>query len=102
VVFIVGLEKDIVPYIRDDEVDREAALEEERRLLYVGMTRAKKRLYLTWARRRFLFGRRGVGLPSPFLDDISDDLVLFVKEKTQRPRKSPSKKNGSDRQLKLF
>ena len=50
-------------------------LEEERRLCYVGITRAKERLYLTNARQRMLYGRTNQTMPSRFLDEISDDLL---------------------------
>ena len=50
VVFIAGLEEGLFPHSRS--LDSEAAMEEERRLCYVGMTRAEKRLYLSWARYR--------------------------------------------------
>jgi len=70
VVFIVGLEEGLCPHIRALEEGDEDELEEERRLFYVGMTRAKKELYLFWARsRRF----RGAGFytePSRFLDEL--------------------------------
>jgi DNA helicase-2/ATP-dependent DNA helicase PcrA len=69
-VFIAGLEEGIFPHSRSR--DSEAALEEERRLCYVGMTRAEKRLYLTWARyrRRFGGGQPEVCLPSRFLNEV--------------------------------
>ncbi|MHC4946589.1 MAG: ATP-dependent helicase [Planctomycetota bacterium] len=98
VVFIAGLEEGIMPFIRDDEEQRAAALEEERRLLYVGMTRAESELYLIRARKRFLFGKRLEGKPSPFLKDISDDLIRFVRE-AAKPKKEKKKEDG---QMKLF
>jgi DNA helicase-2/ATP-dependent DNA helicase PcrA len=98
VVFIAGLEEGIMPFIREDESNRDSALEEERRLLYVGMTRAGSELYLIRARKRFLFGRRLEGRPSPFLKDISDDLVRFVRES---PKPRPRKKKD-DGQKSLF
>jgi len=98
VVFIAGLEEGIVPYIRKDEIDKKAAIEEERRLLYVGMTRAQKRLFLLRSSGRFLFGERLKGEPSPFLKDISNDLVNFVRE-SRRPKKKGKEDNG---QMSLF
>ena len=70
VVFLVGLEECLLPHIRSLE-DRQA-LEEERRLLYVGITRARKRLYLTRATTRQTFGRGNwyAGQPSQFLGDL--------------------------------
>lgn len=73
VVFITGLEEGIFPHSRSIEMDDE--LEEERRLMYVGMTRAKKKLYLTFCTRRMLFGQRTNNLPSRFLADIPKKLA---------------------------
>lgn len=70
VVFIVGMEEDIFPHSRSKEDDDE--LEEERRLCYVGMTRAEERLYLTAARRRRLFGRVQENKLSRFLFEVPD------------------------------
>jgi DNA helicase-2/ATP-dependent DNA helicase PcrA len=53
----------------------EGNLEEERRLCYVGVTRARERLYLTCARQRRIFGGQGYALPSRFLSELPDDLV---------------------------
>ncbi|MFQ5709633.1 MAG: UvrD-helicase domain-containing protein, partial [bacterium] len=74
VVFIVGCEQNLIPLHRKGE---STDLEEERRLFYVGMTRARERLILTHARSRFLFGERYQNAPSPFLSDIEDALKEF-------------------------
>jgi DNA helicase II / ATP-dependent DNA helicase PcrA len=71
-VFIIGCEEGVFPHSRSVE---EGNLEEERRLCYVGVTRAKRRLYLSSARERSLFGARGYNLPSRFLSEIPDELV---------------------------
>ena len=73
-VFLAGLEEGIFPHSRS--LNTEAAMEEERRLCYVGMTRAEKRLYVTWARyrRRFGGGQPEVCLPSRFLNEIPPSL----------------------------
>ena len=71
-VFIIGCEEGVFPHMRSIE---EGNLEEERRLCYVGVTRARKRLYMTYARRRSLHGGRGYNLPSRFLAEIPDGLV---------------------------
>ena len=97
-VFIAGLEAGVVPFIREDEEDVDKALEEERRLLYVGMTRAERRIILTRARQRTLFGRRLDGNPSPFLDEISDDLIRFVRENARKRKPRPK----DDGQMSLF
>ena len=70
-VFIVGCEEGILPYQRQGEP---ADIEEERRLFYVGMTRAQQKLILTHARSRFLFGRKQQNEPSRFLKDIEETL----------------------------
>lgn len=72
VVFIVGMEDGLFPGYRSI-VDNE--IEEERRLCYVGMTRAKRRLYLTNTRCRTLFGRTNYNMPSRFLKDIPKELL---------------------------
>ena len=76
-VFMVGMEEGLFPISRslDDEED----LEEERRLAYVGMTRAEKRLYLTHAKRRLLYGRHQYNAMSRFIDEIDKDLVQSIR-----------------------
>ena len=66
VVFVVGLEEGLLPHSRS--LDNIYSLEEERRLFYVGITRAKERLIITHAKRRFIFGRRGETMKSRFLE----------------------------------
>ena len=68
VVFLPGLEEGLLPHVRS--LDDPQQLEEERRIVYVGMTRAKERLYLTHALSRFHHGMLRRGTPSRFLDDI--------------------------------
>lgn len=76
VIFIVGMEEGLFPHSRSLFDINE--LEEERRLAYVGMTRAKKLLYLTFASRRLYFGQRTSNPPSRFLIDIPEDLLEGV------------------------
>jgi len=71
-VFIIGLEEGVFPHSRSLEEGNE---EEERRLCYVGITRAKQRLWLTHARSRRLFGGRDTAFPSRFLSEIPEELV---------------------------
>jgi DNA helicase-2/ATP-dependent DNA helicase PcrA len=71
-VFMLGMEEGIFPHSRSLE---ENTLEEERRLCYVGMTRAKERLSLTHAMGRSLYGRRDANLPSRFLDELPEEGV---------------------------
>jgi DNA helicase II / ATP-dependent DNA helicase PcrA len=66
-IFIIGMEEQVFPHSRAVEA---GDLEEERRLAYVGITRAKRELYLTSARTRALFGNRGWNLRSRFIDEI--------------------------------
>jgi DNA helicase II / ATP-dependent DNA helicase PcrA len=76
VVFLIGLEDGVFPHLRSlTEPDQ---LEEERRLAYVGITRARRRLYLTHAWSRTLFGGTQYNPPSRFLDEIPSDLVRDV------------------------
>lgn len=73
VVFMVGMEDGILPHSRS--LMDKAQMEEERRLCYVGITRAKERLYLTYARLRWIFGTPTYGLRSRFLKDIPKELL---------------------------
>lgn len=73
VVFIIGLEENVFPHSRSNNDDEE--LEEERRLAYVGITRAEQRLYLTHASSRTLFGKSNFNMPSRFISEISEDLI---------------------------
>jgi DNA helicase-2/ATP-dependent DNA helicase PcrA len=72
IVFIAGCEDGVFPHSR--AID-EGGLEEERRLFYVGITRAMRQLYLSYARRRAVFGAQTFGMPSRFLDEIPSDLL---------------------------
>src|SRR5207244_3203702 len=71
-VFMIGMEEGIFPHSRSLE---EGGVEEERRLAYVGMTRAKERLTLTHASSRSLWGARAYNLPSRFLDELPESGV---------------------------
>ena len=68
VVFVAGLEDGIFPILRAKMVESE--MEEERRLMYVAVTRAKERLYLTRARSRFMYGKRSYAAESPFFKEV--------------------------------
>lgn len=70
-VFVVGLEEGILPHSRS--IEDQFQLEEERRLFYVAITRAMRKLYLTHARRRFIFGRRSESLKSRFIRTEADE-----------------------------
>ena len=75
VVFIVGCEEGIFPHSRS--LINTAQMEEERRLCYVGITRAKQKVYLTFATRRCLYGQTMVNPPSRFILDIPEELVEY-------------------------
>jgi DNA helicase II / ATP-dependent DNA helicase PcrA len=72
IVFIIGCEEGVFPHSRALD---EGGLEEERRLCYVGITRAERDLYLTYARTRTIFGARNYGLPSRFIAEIPAELT---------------------------
>lgn len=75
VVFLIGMEENVFPLSRASE--NESELEEERRLAYVGITRAEKTLYLTNANSRLLYGRTSYNQPSRFIREISSDLLDY-------------------------
>jgi DNA helicase-2/ATP-dependent DNA helicase PcrA len=83
-VFMIGMEEGIFPHARSIE---EQGLEEERRLAYVGMTRAQERLVLTHASARSLWGSRSYNLPSRFIDELPED-------KIERQRLQPASWSG--------
>ncbi len=78
VVFLAGMEEGIFPHMRS--FDTADGIEEERRLCYVGITRAEQRLYLTLARRRNIFGQSMHNLPSRFLAEIPDSVLNKTEE----------------------
>ena len=75
-VFLVGMEEGIFPH--SNSMLEADGLEEERRLCYVGITRAKEVLYLTNAKRRMLYGKDSMNPPSRFIDEINDDYIESV------------------------
>lgn len=78
VVFISGLEDGLFPHqkITRENISAEES-EEERRLFYVALTRARKKVFLTYAEMRTVFGQRGVNLPSEFIFDVPEGLVEY-------------------------
>ena len=91
-VFLVGMEEGLFPHSRSLINPKE--MEEERRLCYVGITRAKKRVYLVRARRRHLFGSLQANPPSRFLREIPEELIEIVPS-SQFSVPSQTKKNHS-------
>jgi DNA helicase-2/ATP-dependent DNA helicase PcrA len=83
VVFVAGLEEGVFPHMRS--LGDPAQLEEERRLAYVGITRAKRRLCLTHATTRNLFGATNYNSPSRFLGEIPDSLMTEADKRVRRP-----------------
>jgi DNA helicase-2/ATP-dependent DNA helicase PcrA len=79
IVFMIGCEEGIFPHMRSIEA---GDLDEERRLCYVGITRARRELYMTYTRERALYGRREYNVPSRFLGEIPESLT-DVEARTQ-------------------
>ena len=83
VVFMAGMEEGLFPHQRSfDEPD---GIEEERRLCYVGITRAQERLYLTYAHSRNIFGMVMQNLPSRFLAEIPESVLAETEETGEQP-----------------
>ena len=85
VVFIVGMEDGVFPHMRS--LGDPDELEEERRLAYVGLTRAEQRLYLTSAWSRMLFGATSYNPPSRFIKEIPEELVENAAKRVRDPQK---------------
>jgi DNA helicase-2/ATP-dependent DNA helicase PcrA len=81
-VFIVGLEDGVFPSIR--AVEEQGDLEEERRLFYVALTRAKRRCFVSYAASRLQFGKVRWNVPSPFLYELPRDLLVPAAEAIQQ------------------
>jgi DNA helicase II / ATP-dependent DNA helicase PcrA len=97
-VFLVGLEEGLFPNARS--LEEPGRLEEERRLAYVGMTRAERELYLTYAETRRLYGRESYNLPSRFIRELPEEMVEALRPQawtrpagrfdTRRPGSAPT------------
>lgn len=88
VVFIIGVEDNIFPLFRQDSDEDD--LEEERRLAYVGITRAERKLYLTNASSRLLYGRRQYNPTSQFIDELDQNVIEY-----EQPANMPSYATGN-------
>ena len=93
-VFVIGMEQNLFPHARSIE---EANIEEERRLCYVAITRARRELVLVYARQRTLFGARGFNAPSQFIAEIPENLI----EHERRPASFGSTVRGASRRRRL-
>jgi DNA helicase II / ATP-dependent DNA helicase PcrA len=82
VVFLSGLEEGLFPH--ENSIQEQQGLEEERRLMYVAVTRARKRLYLSLAQTRLLHGQTRYNLKSRFLDEIPEHLLKWLTSRVQR------------------
>ncbi len=108
IVFITGLEQGILPYSCGQEADTGEKeeledYEEERRLLYVGITRAKRKLYLLFTKNRVIYGERKSNLPSPFIKELPENLLekreLYLKKRKSRDRQLTLWNEKGDRLL---
>lgn len=90
VVYMVGMEEGLLPH--RSSLDQPDELEEERRLCYVGITRAREKLHMLYAFRRRVYGNEQYNIPSRFLKDIPKELLEW--KKAEVPRQSPSPYGG--------
>jgi DNA helicase-2/ATP-dependent DNA helicase PcrA len=109
VVFICGLEEGLFPH--ENSMNEDKGLEEERRLMYVAVTRARQRLYLCFAQTRMLHGQTRYNLPSRFVEEIPEDLLKYLTARAGKsgfavpsaptfssvPRRSESRSGGGFR-----
>ncbi|WP_404460482.1 DNA helicase PcrA [Sutcliffiella horikoshii] len=93
VVFLIGMEEGVFPHSRS--LFEEAEMEEERRLAYVGITRAEQQLFITNAQMRTLFGRTNINPPSRFIKEIPEELLESEENKEAAPRPTPFGGRGS-------
>ena len=94
VVFISGCENQFIPYT--DHKNKPVDVNEERRLFYVAMTRAKEHLFLSWAKKRKIYGKTHERKLSPFVDEIEKQLLTYESSYQKKKIKK------SQTQLKLF
>jgi len=94
VVFIIGMEENLIPHFNST---MNGQVEEERRLFYVGITRAKEKVYLAGATKRMIFGKQQGCIPSRFISELPKELIKWenfdysLTDKTRSFRKSPTK-----------
>src|SRR5690606_14296497 len=97
-VFLVGMEEGIFPHQRS--IGSDQALEEERRLAYVGITRAEKQLYLLYTKMRKIFGQTSLNPPSRFLEELPDHLLskMGTTPSVKQRRPLPMHTGGSEQE----
>ena len=103
-VFITGLEEGLFPH--DNSLNDDGGLEEERRLMYVAITRARKRLHLSYAQMRMLHGQTRYNVPSRFLDEVPAELLKWLSAKPKNllamEPHAPLSGDYADRNLSAF
>ncbi|MDO8991238.1 MAG: UvrD-helicase domain-containing protein [Sideroxyarcus sp.] len=99
-VFITGLEEDLFPHQNSQNVD--GGLDEERRLMYVAITRARRRLYLTFAQRRMLHGQTHYGRVSSFLRELPEALLQWITPRYSAPRAFAASNYETNSYVKAF
>jgi DNA helicase-2/ATP-dependent DNA helicase PcrA len=95
-VFLIGMEEGVFPHSRSVGED-ERGIEEERRLCYVGVTRARQRLVLTRARRRHVFGSVQYNFASRFLDEIPAELIVHERSRAEQAEPAALRERATDR-----
>lgn len=98
-VFVIGMEENIFPHVNSCEED--GGIEEERRLCYVAITRAKEKLYLVNALRRMLYGKTNVNMPSRFINEIDKDLIDAPEKKMINMKFNKKQAFNDDNGLKI-
>ena len=94
-VFLVGMEEGLFPHKNSFSKEEQ---EEERRLMYVAVTRAKKKLYITWAKQRRIYGIDQIGIKSRFINEIDNDLLELDNKEELKAIKKENKMYDSDQE----
>ena len=97
-VFIIGMEEGVFPSYRS--VQSMEDTEEERRLMYVAITRAKKNLFIVLARQRMLFGQTNCNQPSRFIREIDPELLYLMGSKREAPKEAPQGESNREKSRK--
>ena len=97
-VFIIGLEEGVFPSYRS--VQSVEDTEEERRLMYVAITRAKKNLFIVLSRQRMLFGQTNCNQPSRFIKEINPELLYLMGSKRETPKEVPEGESNREKSKK--